>query len=73
MVFKILKFFWNWRFEETGSTLLFLSVWETGYAEAHTGPFTKEDSNIFYSAEFASRSSDPPKVFWEEGRLNKSS
>jgi hypothetical protein len=64
MVFKILEFFWNWRFEETGSTSLFLTVWETGYAEAHAGPFTREDSNRFYSAVFASRSSDPPKIFF---------
>jgi len=28
MVFKILEFFWNWRFEETGSTSLFLTVWD---------------------------------------------
>ena len=48
---------------ETGSTLLFLTVWETGYAEAHVGPFTREDLDRFYSAVFASRSSDPPKVF----------
>ena len=45
MVFKNLEFFWNGRFEETGSTSLFLTVWETGYAEAHAGPFTSEDLN----------------------------
>jgi hypothetical protein len=53
MVFKNLEFFWIWRFEETSSTSLFLTVWETGYAEAHAGPFTREDLD----------SSDPPKVF----------
>jgi hypothetical protein len=36
----------------------------------HAGPFTSEDLDRFYSAVFASRSSDPPKVL---GRLNKSS
>jgi hypothetical protein len=63
MVFNNLEFFWIWRFEETSSTSLFLTVWETGYAEAHAGPFTREDLDRFYSAVFASRCSDPPKVF----------
>ena len=46
LVFKIWNFSGIGRFEET------LTVWETGYAEAHAGPFTWEDLNRFYSAVF---------------------